>query len=928
MQDDLSRLVVRVVLPYAAFAALWIYLSDRMLAAIVTDPALLTRLQTYKGLAFILATSALMYWLLRREYGRRAQAESEQQRLHGRLLDTLESMTDGFVALDKNWRYLYVNRRAAEMFARKPEDLVGRHIWTEFPEGVNQPFYKAYHQAMAEQAPITIEDYYAPWDRWFENRIFPSPDALYIFFQDITERKRSEQALRETNQLLDSIIEHIPDMIFVKDARTLRFVRFNQAGEALLGYSREDLIGKSDHDFFPKAQADSFTAKDYQVLKDGHLVDIAEEPLQTRHQGTRILHTKKIPLCNETGKPLYLLGISQDITEHRHTEERLRQWETVFQHAGWGVVLADPKDNRLLAVNPAFAAMHGYSVDEMLGMPLSDTLAPEERPRLIEYARTAEHAGHVAFESVRLRKDGSRFPALADVTLIRNEEGNALYRTANVQDISERKRAEDQLRDREQRLSALIRNLPGAVFRVRNDANYTTEYVSDQIADLTGYPADDFRENRRSFGELMHSDDREWVWNETQKALGEHRPYELTYRFIDAHGRKRWNWERGTGIYDANGELQAVEGFVQDITARKQTEAALREHEEVLRLFVELSPAAIGMFDNDMRYVAVSRRWLTDYGLDDRNLIGRSHYEIFPEIPQRWKDIHRRCLAGATERCDDDPFVRADGHTDWVKWEICPWRRADGGIGGIIVFSELVTARKQAERKLAENAERLERLSRQLLAAQETERRQVARELHDEIGQLLTVVKLDLQTVLRQPGTAALAPALKEGMESIDRVVARVRDLSLDLRPSMLDDLGLLPTLRWYVQRQMPRLGVAIDLALPPSLPRLASEIETACFRIVQEALTNAARHAAATHIEVTLATPDNIIELTVRDDGQGFDVAAARQSTLAGGGAGLLGMSERAELAGGQLTIVSAPGQGTTVRARFPQVEAQAPSA
>ena len=139
--------------------------------------------------------------------------------------------------------------------------------------------------------------------------------------QDITERKEAEEELRRTEAFLNSIVENLPNMIFVKEAEALRFVRFNKAGEALLGYSREELIGKNDYDFFPKEQADFFVEKDRQVIAEGRLVDIPEEPIQTRHLGMRILHTKKIPIFDRDGKPLYLLGISEDITERKKLEE-------------------------------------------------------------------------------------------------------------------------------------------------------------------------------------------------------------------------------------------------------------------------------------------------------------------------------------------------------------------------------------------------------------------------------------------------------------------------------------------------------------------------------------------------------------------------------------------------------------------------------
>jgi diguanylate cyclase (GGDEF)-like protein/PAS domain S-box-containing protein len=133
---------------------------------------------------------------------------------------------------------------------------------------------------------------------------------------------------------------------------------------------------------------------------------------------------------------------------------------------------------------------------------------------------------------------------------------------------------------------------------------------------------------------------------------------------------------------------------------KNQAESALHASEERLRLFVEHAPAAIAMLDRDMKYLAVSRRWLADYQMGERDIVGLNHYEVFPELPERWKDIHRRCLAGAVEKSDEDTFPRADGHTDWVRWEIHPWRKDGGEIGGIILFSELITERKLQQQKI------------------------------------------------------------------------------------------------------------------------------------------------------------------------------------------------------------------------------------
>lgn len=212
---------------------------------------------------------------------------------------------------------------------------------------------------------------------------------------------------------------------------------------------------------------------------------------------------------------------------------------------------------------------------------------------------------------------------------------------------------------------------------------------------------------------------------------------------------------------------------------------------------------------------------------------------------------------------------------------------------------------------------RLQSLSRQLVAAQEDERRRIARELHDEIGQALTALKVNLETMRHQPDDW---PALlAESIVVTDRTLHQVRDLSLDLRPSLLDDLGLIAALRWYIDRQARRAGWRVNLSSDPLVQRRLPEIETVCFRVVHEALTNVLRHAEATQIWVEVQARDGELRLSIRDDGVGFDVTAARERALAGASLGLLGMQERVELVGGIWEIHSQPGGGTSIEVRLP---------
>ncbi len=241
-------------------------------------------------------------------------------------------------------------------------------------------------------------------------------------------------------------------------------------------------------------------------------------------------------------------------------------------------------------------------------------------------------------------------------------------------------------------------------------------------------------------------------------------------------------------------------------------------------------------------------------------------------------------------------------------------------------FDDMVKALEQraAERKRAEEA--LQLLSRQLLEAQESERRHIARELHDEIGQALTAVKINLQAAQRTPD--ALVAYLEDSISIVDRTLQQVRNLSLDLRPALLDDLGLAAALRWYVDRQAQRAGFIAQFVADPLEPRPRPDIETACFRVAQEALTNVMRHAQAQHVRVELRQRNAELHLLMRDDGKGFDVRVAQERAAQGASMGLLGMQERVGLVGGQIDIESAPAWGTEVRVRFPLQNSRQPLA
>jgi signal transduction histidine kinase len=225
--------------------------------------------------------------------------------------------------------------------------------------------------------------------------------------------------------------------------------------------------------------------------------------------------------------------------------------------------------------------------------------------------------------------------------------------------------------------------------------------------------------------------------------------------------------------------------------------------------------------------------------------------------------------------------------------------------------------RHLATRRALEGSElRLRALSRRLLGVQEEERARLARDLHDDVGQALTALKIQLESLAR--GAGPLAGRVLECVDTTRHTLERVRQLSLSLRPLQLDDLGLVAALRSYVDRQatIGSLRPHFDAAEAPQA--IAADVETACFRVAQEAITNVLRHASAANLWVRLFTASGQLALSVRDDGAGFDLEAARRRGAAGASLGLVGMEERSALAGGGLELRSAPGQGTVLLATF----------
>jgi two-component system sensor histidine kinase UhpB len=371
-------------------------------------------------------------------------------------------------------------------------------------------------------------------------------------------------------------------------------------------------------------------------------------------------------------------------------------------------------------------------------------------------------------------------------------------------------------------------------------------------------------------------------------------------------------------ILDADGVVTGAVVVNEDVTERVHAEGALRKTE---RLLVDAEALGqTGSWEQDLVSGTVfnteaNRRLF--FG-DDRGKGEQLEFEdyvaaIHPDDRERVMATRLQLHAGAGRREIEFRVVLPDGDVRWIFGRATVVRDESGRSLRAYGTHADITERKRAEEELGRRAQQLEALSRKLIEAQEAERRAVARELHDDFGQVLFALKLNLRR---------LECDTSESMELVDGAIARMRDLAQALRPPLLDELGLEEALRWHVEHEAKRAGLAFRLAIAPLGRRPSATVEMTCFRVAQEALTNVIRHAQAHRVEVELSQADGTLQLVVRDDGRGFDVPAARKRAIEGGSQGLLSMQERATLAGGDLEIDSAPDRGTYVRARLPLAE------
>ncbi len=586
---------------------------------------------------------------------RESEALKESEKKYRQLV---ESLQEGIWQIDENAVTTYVNCAMAEMLGYRTEEMLGRHLFDFMDE--EQKKYAEKNLAKRKSGIKERHDFKfkkkdgSPiWVSILGNPIFDD-NRVYKgslgAVMDVTERRTMEENLVKSERFLESIIENIPDMVFLKDAKELRFVKINKTGEYYLGISRQELYGKNDYDFFDKEQADFFTQKDREALNSKSIADIPEEKITSKTLGERILRTKKIPILDENGEPEFLLGISEDVTEQKKVESELNKYrldlEALVAQRTEELARGEEKfrlianyghdwenwvspDGRLLWINKGAEKLTGYSLDELYAMqdfpmPLIHDSDKEFMRNLFAEAVKGSVGNDVIFKAVT--KQGTEKWAAVSWQPVYDSEGRFIGHRSSVRDVSERKRAEEALKENEARWRALLDILTDGF--VITDLAGNAISVDRRLAELQGYDSPDEMIGLNIFDFVLPEDAQRAMVILGEMLTNQGSAKEVEYTAVKRDGSTYPASITGALLYDAQGEPAGLMSVVKDLSESRRAQNELRESEERYRKLIESSPDAILVHTADaivFANPAASKMFKVE---SPELLIGRNIYEL------------------------------------------------------------------------------------------------------------------------------------------------------------------------------------------------------------------------------------------------------------------------------------------------------------
>jgi len=782
--------------------------------------------------------------------------------------------------------------------------------------------------------------------------------------RDITDRKEAENKLRESERRFRQLFENSSDALFVHDEQG-RLVDCNAEACRALGYTREDLLELSVADVATRLISEEERGeKKGETLweramrgEPGRIVGFEENELR-RKDGTTFPVEVGVGAIEYARRRL-IFASARDTTERKRAETALRESEelyrTVVEQAAENIFIVDAENQRILEANATFYASLGYAPEEVVeSMTLYDLVAADPRSIDSNVRRILEGQTFTGERCYR-RKDGSLIDVEVSASVLSYGGREAMLIVAY--DVTERKRAEEALRASEAKYRTLVEQIPAITYIEAVDPGERKTdlvYVSPQIEAMFGYSPEEWMDNPQLFERLLHPEDRERVLAEDARTDETEEPFSAEYRQFTRDGRVIWIRDEAALVRDEEDDPLFWQGVMHDVTDQKQAEERLRstldsllalyEAGQVLGSSLKREEIGSGLLEIIERILGLEAAIIA---LRDGQGALKEWRGVGPEAvlasvreePQA-RSASREVSEGVGIRSLELRLAGDSGAERRLGGLFVPLRVHDRVIGVLEAYgpqalvaseaietlgslaSQAASALENARlyEELSEHERQLHDLMGRMVVAQEEERRRVAYDVHDGLTQVAVVAYQRLQMFVEDypPGSAEGREELEDIVGLVRKAVEEARRVIADLRPTTLDDLGLAAAVRVQLDNLRTE-GYETSYQQALGEERLSTTAETILFRVAQEALANARKHARSDRVHVALKRQDGAVRLEVRDWGCGFDPTRVGTGGGPGERVGLSSMRERVALLGGDLEIRSTPGEGTSVVAEVP---------
>jgi PAS domain S-box-containing protein len=718
----------------------------------------------------------------------------------------------------------------------------------------------------------------------------------------------AERALagHPTDELFRLLVTSVADYaIFLLDPAG-HVVSWNTGAERIKGYAAAEIVGRHFSAFYPEAQRAAGEPESglARAEREGRH---QAEGWRLRKDGTRFWAEVTITaLRGPSGELRGFAKVTRDMTARQASREQEAMLAAMFERTPFGAAMFDPT-GRFLRANPVFLRLSGCSEAELGSRTFGDFAHPDDVEaawnvfeELVQGRRS-----HADFESRMLRRNGQVISVRHTLARLADAEGRLRCMLAMVEDITDRRFAYDALRESEARLQAFTSHSP-ALMSLK-DAEGRYRFANERFLQRFGLRREQVV--GRKDGEIFAPDQAAAAAAHDAEVLERGTPVQYEHALQHADG-ERFDVVSKFPVFDAGGAVVGVGAVATDITERRMAEQALREQRTLLAEAQKLAGLGCWEWDPVSGRVNWSDEMYSIYGVHPGEF--RPSFEsylerIHPEDRARAAATVALALMDNRAFSMDERIVRPDGRVRQLRSHGEVVRDESGRPLKMVGACIDVTEQKAAEAALRA-------LTRRLVEAEETERRRIARELHDRVGQNLSALNINLDILLGKLRDEPARRRLEDSLKLVDATLQSIENVMADLRPALLDEYGLAAALAWYGEEYAQRTGIRVGVEAGEAGAGLRPEAAVALFRIAQEALNNAAKHSSAKRITVGLEEKGGELVLSVSDDGKGFDPASAPRGRW-----GMTTMRERAEAAGGRLSVDSSSGQGTTVRAAVP---------